>query len=77
MLWLAAFQLLLTILALILLVRVHFVSKFRLRLIDKVFETIEYQDRIKEFDKVSFHTMVWKFWKPLKVTSFYKKDFTK
>lgn len=56
-------------LGILLFIRNEIVYNFRKKIIDKIFLSENWQEKLKEFDKVSYDEMVYKFWKPIK--SFY------
>ena len=59
---------------LFLLIRNNFVASFWMR-IDKIYACDNYISLCKEFDKVSYASMVLKFYKPLKTKYWYSKKF--
>lgn len=55
-------------------IRIHKVSDFRGKLIDELFDRTDWEYQKQLFEQVSFDTMVYKFWKPLTVESFWWKN---
>jgi hypothetical protein len=51
------------------------VASFRMRILDKIYAHDNYISLCKEFDRVSYASMVLKFYKPLKTKYWYSKKF--
>lgn len=59
----------------LLIIRNNFVASFWMRILDEIYAYDNYISLCKEFDKVSYASMVLKFYKPLKTKYWYSKKF--
>ena len=59
----------------LLIIRNNFVASFRMRILDEIYARNNYISLSEEFDKVSYASMVLKFYKPLKTKYWYSKKF--
>lgn len=59
----------------LLIIRNNFVASFRMKVLDEIYACDNYISLYEEFDKVSYASMVLKFYKPLKTKYWYSKKF--
>lgn len=59
--------------SILMLVRNNKVHEMRVEMLDQIFKCQDYKWRLSIFRGVSYDTMLFHFWKPLKPKSFYKQ----